>query len=210
MQPRRLTIFLCLLFALPAIPARAQQMDMDVMMRWGSADLVRYHIVGDYQGETSIASDGSGRADVTDQVVIDLTWKLSEAKLVGTPTFQNTKSVVANPHDAEPSCLPPLLKGDYEHYELQGIKDGLGGALELEVLTIYPDVEIAQDCTASRRTVPASRKVRPEDFVIPSPVMMGMPLPDSDELRVSPDKTFMTRKSAGWTWTFTPSPEPGQ
>jgi hypothetical protein len=100
-----------------------------------------------------------------------------------------------------------VLKGDYEHYELQGIKDGLGGALELEVLTIYPEVEIAQDCTASRRTVPASRKVRPEDFVLPSPVMMGMPLPDSDELRVSPDKTFMIRKSAGWTWTYTPTAE---
>jgi len=60
MPPRRLTIALCLLFALPAIPARAQQMDMEVMTRWGSADVIRYHIVGDYQGETYIASDGWG------------------------------------------------------------------------------------------------------------------------------------------------------
>jgi hypothetical protein len=205
MPPHRLTLALGFLLAFSAVPATAQQMDMDVMMRWGSADVIQYHIVGDYQAETTIASDGSGRADATDQVVIDLTWKLSEAKLVGTPTFQNAKSAVANLHDAEPSCLAPVLKGEYEHYELQGIKEGLAGALEFEVLTIYPDVEVAQDCTASRIAVPGSRKVRPEDFVIPSPVMMGMPLPDSDDLRVSPDKTFMTRKSGGWTWTFTPS-----
>jgi hypothetical protein len=54
---------------------------------------------------------------------------------VGTPRIQNSKSVVTNPHDSEPSCLPPVLKGEYEHYDLLGIKEGLGGALELEVQT---------------------------------------------------------------------------
>ena len=31
--------------------AHAQQMDMDAMMKWGAADVVRYHIVGVYQGK---------------------------------------------------------------------------------------------------------------------------------------------------------------
>jgi hypothetical protein len=35
-------------------------MDMDAMARWGAADVVRYHIVGVYQGTSYVASDGSG------------------------------------------------------------------------------------------------------------------------------------------------------
>ncbi len=184
---------------------RAQQPDTEVMMKWAGAKVIDYHIVGVYQGKPYIASDGSGQADVTDRVVIDLKWKLSEMQLVGTPTFQNTKSVLTNPKDKEPSCLPPILKGEYEHYEVLSIKEGLGGALELQVQTTYPVVEIAQSCTASRKAVAASRKTRPEELVLPSPVMMGMPLPDSDDLRVSKDKKSMIVKKAGWTWTFTPS-----
>ena len=54
------------------------------MLRWGSVDVARYHSVGVYQGQPFIASDESGRAAVTDRVVIDLTVELSEAKRVGT------------------------------------------------------------------------------------------------------------------------------
>jgi hypothetical protein len=35
--------------------------------------------------------------------------------------------------------------------------------------------------------------------------MLGMALPDSDNLSISPDKKSMIQKKAGWTWTFTPS-----
>ena len=197
---------LCLWCALAS--AHAQQVDMDAMMKWGSADLIRYHIVGVYQGKPNIASDGSGRADVTDRVVIDLVWQLSESKLVGQPTFQNTKSVTINLADREPSCLPPVLKGEYEHYELLGIKDGLGGALELQVQTTYPLVEVAQSCTASRKAVPAKNKVRAEDFTVVSPMSFAMPLPDSDALRVSKDRKSLVVKRDGWTWTYTPTPVP--
>jgi hypothetical protein len=192
---------LCLL----PITAQPQEMDMEAMMKWGSADLVRYHIVGVYKSQTYIASDGSGQADITDRVVIDLSWKLSEAQLVGRPTVQNTKSTATNLRDREASCLPPVLKGDYEHYDLLGVKNGLGGALELQVRTTYPAVDVAQSCTASRKTVPAKVVTRPEDFAVPSPVMFGMPLPPSDKLAVSPDKKSFIVKQSGWTWTFTPS-----
>ena len=91
-----------------------------------------------------------------------------------------------------------------------GIKDGPGGALELQVQTAYPVVEVAQFCKASRRTVPGKIKTRPEDMAVPSPVMFGMPLPDSDQLRVSADKKSLVHRKAGWTWTFTPSIAPGK
>lgn len=175
---------------------------------WAGAKVIRYHIVGVYQGVPNITSNpgkGSGLANVTDRIVIDLEWKLAESRLAGTPTFQNSKSVVTNPHDTEPSCLPPVLKGEYEHFELLGIKDGLGGALELQVQTTYPAVDVVQFCTGSRKSIPAGRKTRPEELVVPSPVMLGMSLPDSDNMRISPDRKSLIHKKAGWTWTFTPS-----
>ena len=190
---------------LGASAAHAQQMDMDAMMKWGAADVVRYHIVGVYQGKPTIANGSAARADVTDRVVIDFTWKLSEMKLVGSATFQNTKSTVTNPVDYEPKCLPPVLKGEYEHYELLSIKEGLSGSLEFQVQTKYPVVEVAQFCTASRKAVPAKTDTRAEEFVVISPVTFGMPLPDSDDLRISKDKKSLIAKKDGWTWTYTPS-----
>lgn len=75
MKIHRPAIMLCLLGA--SATTHSQQMDMDATMKWGAADVVRYHIVGVYQARTYIASDGAGQADITDRVVIDLTWKLS-------------------------------------------------------------------------------------------------------------------------------------
>ena len=195
---------LAMLSLIPLI-GRGQQMDMDAMAKWGAADVVRYHIVGVYQGTSYVASDGAGQGDFSDRVVIDLTWKLSEAKLVGAATIQNSKSTVSKLRDREPVCLPPVLKGDLEFYELLAVKEGLGGALYFTVRTTFPVVEVAQSCTASRKPVPAKVREEIEDFGVPSPVMLGMPLPKSDELEVTPDKkSFIVRKK-GWTWTLTPS-----
>jgi hypothetical protein len=197
---------ICAVWLLGAVvPAHAQQMDMDAMMKWSSASKIRYQIVGVYQARTYIAGDGSGRADVTDRVVIDLVWNLPESKLIGQPTFQNFKAAVTNVTDIEPKCLPPVLKGDYEHYELLGIKDGLAGALELQVQTTYPVVEVVQVCSGGRKAVPGNKVVRLDQFPVVSPVMFAMPLPDSDDLRVSSDKKSLIAKKHGWTWTFTPT-----
>lgn len=169
--------------------------------------IVDYHIVGLFQGRANVVggSAGIGYADVTDHVEIDLKWNLPESMLEGTPSIVNSKSTIENLRDPEPSCSPPIVKGEYEHYQLQGIKQGLSGALELQVQTSYPIVEVAQFCTGGRKTVPASIDTRPEELAVPSPVMLGMPLPDSDDVRISPDKKSLIQKKGDWTWTFTPS-----
>lgn len=97
---------LCALGLLGASTVHAQQMDMDAMMKWGADDVIRYHIVGVYQARTYIASEGAGQADISDGPVVDITWKLSESKLVGQPTFQNTKFVVKNVATESPSAWP--------------------------------------------------------------------------------------------------------
>lgn len=193
-------------------PAQEQQMDMEAMMHWSSANIVRYHITGVYQAQTNVigASGEIGYADVTDRVTIDLKWNLPESKLAGTPSFKNEKSVLTNLRNYEPKCLPPVLKGDYEHYELLAIKDGLAGALEFQVRTTYPAAEVVQFCTGKRKPVPARSETRPEEFTVVSPVMFGMALPDSDSLRISKDKKSLVVKNKGWTWTFTPTLDPGK
>lgn len=206
---RRLMIW-SLLFTLNTASSWAQEMDPEEMIRLTESDVLRYHIVGAYQSPTYIASDGSGLADVTDHVVIDLTWKLSESKLVGTPTFQNTKTALTKLRDREPACLPPVLKGEYEHWDLLGVMDGNAGALELQVKTTYPVMEIAQNCTASRKPVPAKVRTRPEELVVPSPVMLAMPVSGSKDLSISADRKSLIVHKAGWTWTFTPTPAPGK
>lgn len=190
---------------LAASAGHAQQMDMALAQKWGAADLIRYHIVGVYQARTSIASDGSGQADITDGLVVDLTWKLSESKPVGTPTFQNVKTVVKNVADREPSCLPPVLKGDYEHYDVLSIREDNAGGLELQVKTTWPVVEVVQFCSGKYKAVPGKTETVPEPFGVVSPVAFAMPLPDSDTLRISPDKKSLITKKNGWTWTLTPT-----
>jgi hypothetical protein len=207
MRTVRILFTLALLFVLQPAPAQGQQMDREVMKRWGSVKVVSYHVVGVYQAQTNVIGDGNwvGYADVTDRVVIDLKWKLSEAKLVGAPTILNERSIARNLRNFQPGCLPPVLKGEYEHYDLLAIKEGLSGALELQVRTTYPAAEVVQSCSGSRKSVAASVDTRPEEMVLPSPLMLAMPLPDSDDLRIGSDKKSFVVKKSGWTWTFTPS-----
>ena len=194
----------CLAGLLP-LGAMAQQMDMEAMAKWSSADLVKYHIVGVYQGTYFVAGDGSGQADFTDRVVIDLTWKHSEEKMVGAATFQNSKSVASKLRDRESACLAPVLKGNLEFFDLKAIEPSFNGGLYLKSQTIHPEVEVAQFCTASRRTVPAKVEDNTEDFGIPSPMVFAMPPPKSGEYALSPDRKSLIVKKGDWTWTLTPT-----
>jgi hypothetical protein len=192
--------------------AMASVKQVNASRKWTEAKggLIHYHIEGVFQGQVNVVGGGTwlGDADVTDRVLIELDWKLDESKLAGTPQIQNFKATVRNLRNPEPKCLPPILKGDYEHFELLGIKNGLGGALEMQVRTTYPLAEVAQNCTGSRTKVPASNRTRPEELVVVSPVLLDSKLPDSDNLRVSKDRKSLIHKKGGWTWTFTPSVKP--
>lgn len=195
----------------PALVMAASK-QVDASRKWTEAKggVIHYRIEGAFQGQVNVVGGGNwiGYADVTDRVVIELDWKLTESKLVGTPLIQNTRSTSRNLRNPEPKCLPPILRGEYEHYDLLGIKNGLGGALEFQVRTAYPVVEVAQMCTGARVKVPASTSTRPESFVMLSPVLLDSQAPGSDNLRISKDRKSLIHKKAGWTWTFTPSVKP--
>jgi hypothetical protein len=198
------------LFALLSPAAPAQQMDMAAMQYWGSAELIRYHIVGVYQDSTFIASDGAGLADISDRVVIDLNWKMSQQTIAGTPVIQNSKSVTSKVRDLTPACLAPVLQGEYEHYELLSVKPGPAGVLTFTSSTSYPVVEAAYRCTMNRKPVPAKVVTTPEDFSLPAVMLFGLPVESTEGLTISPDKKFFTVKKDGWTWTITPTKSSGK
>jgi hypothetical protein len=184
----------------------ARQVDDSRKWTGGPID---YHAVGVYSGKPQITSDpgkGSGVADVTDQVILDFKWDLAASGLVGTPKIQNSKSALKNPRDLEPKCLPPVLKGEYEHADVLSVKNGLGGALELDIRTTYPVVEVVQFCTGARKAIPGAAKTRRAELVVPSPMTFGMKLPASSKVTISPDRKSLICKDADWTWTFTPKP----
>lgn len=193
------------LLALAPRPSEAQQMDMAAMQYWGTAETIKYHIVGVYQDATFVASDGAGLADISDRVVIDLNWKMSQQSIVGTPVIQNSKSTTSKLRDLTPSCLAPVLQGEYEHYELLSVTPGPAGVLTFTSKTTYPVVEAAYRCTMSRKPVPAKVVTTPEDFSLPPVMLFGMPVESSEGLTISPDKKFFTVKKDGWTWTITPT-----
>ncbi len=187
----------------------AANKQLEASRKWTEAKggLVHYHIEGLFQGKVNVVGGTTwiGYADVTDRVVIDLDWQLGESMLMGTPVIQNFKAAARNVRNPEPTCLPPILRGEYEHFELLGIKNGLAGALEMQVRTDYPVVDVAQMCTGARVRVPASSRTRPEEMVVPSPMLLTAGVPGSANLSLSKDRTSLIHKQAGWTWTFTPS-----
>ena len=188
------------------LPSRPHAQDMEAARKWASADVIKYHIVGEYSAKTNVlAGTEIGYADVTDRVVIDLTWKLSESKLVGTPTVTNEKSTVKNLRNYEAKCNPPTLKGEYEHFTLLSIKEGLGGQAEMQVQRIYPAANVIQFCTGAPKAVKGETKTETKEFGVVSPMMFAMPLEGNKEISISPDKKSIIVKKDGWTWTYTPT-----
>jgi hypothetical protein len=191
--------------AMAAVNANAQQMDMEAMQRWGSASLIYYAVEGRHSGTTSMTATMGGVADVVDRVSMTFEWSLTEAKLLKVTSLKNFASELKNLRDREAACLPPVLKGAYELATILEVVNGLGGAIDLKIERSYPAVDVAQSCTASRKSIPAEKKVSVQSMAVPSPIIMAMGAPATQQLSYSADKKSMIVKDGDWTWTFTPS-----
>jgi signal transduction histidine kinase len=100
-----------------------------------------------------------GVADVVDRVSMSFEWSLTESKLLKLIDLKNYPSEVKNLRDREGKCLPPVLKGTYELATVLEVVNGLGGALDVKIERSYPAVDVAQFCTASRKSVAAEKKI---------------------------------------------------
>ena len=195
-------------FAL-AVPAAAQQPDMDAMQKWMTAKNVTWHVVGRYEGDPSISSDGQGLAHVTDAIEFDVTlaWQ-NDNSIVGTPKIKNAPSVVTSPHDREPKCKAPVLQGEFDYAALDAVTPGLAGALHLKMTRTFPAVTVSQVCS-STKLAPAKKTTDEQELFVPQPTFLAMGMSDKN-MSVSPDKKSLVLKNApglqGWVWTLTPTP----
>jgi hypothetical protein len=190
----------------PAVMKQAQS-SADSANQWMSGNgVVHYHIVGVYKGSPNVIGGGNwvGYADVIDRVEIDLDWKLDEAKLVGTPTFKNFNSNVANVRDYEPKCRAPVLKGAYEHFTVTGLKPGLGGYVDLSSTQSHPEAQVTQNCTGSPKIVPAVVDKDTQQFTVLSPLLFNPIGGRGKDIKVSADGKSLITSKDGWTWTYTP------
>lgn len=201
---RRPSLVLLAASSVFAIPAAAQKMDQDAMMRWASAPVIYYAVEGVYSGEMPVTPTMGGLADVLDKVNMNIEWSLADMKLLKVSDLRNATAEVSRLRDREPKCMAPVLKGPLEMTVLD-VASGLGGAIDVKIERSYPVVEVAQFCTASRKSVPASKKMDVLSMVVPSPVMMAMGAPATRELSYSADGKSMIVKNGKWSWTFTPS-----
>jgi len=173
-------------------------------MKWGQSQFVHYHVIGVHEGKATVSSTGAGFADVKDRVEIDFLWDLAQG-LIGDAKFQNTASSTSNLRDSVPQCLPPVLKGAFEFYDVRKIEAGPSLSLKLLVTTSYPIVEVAKSCTASRRAEPAKVVDRPEELVVPSPMGFAMGARDTVELQYHKQSQHIVFRKNGWVWTFVPT-----
>jgi hypothetical protein len=192
-----------------AAPAVAQQPDMAAMQKWLTAKHVAWHIVGKYDGETSVTSDGQGMGRITDVIEIDVVvdWQNNNT-IVGTPAIKNTPSTVAGLRDREPKCLAPSLNGPFDYVTLDSVTPGMIGGLHFKMTTSYPAATVSQVCT-STKVAPAKKETDEDEFPLPQPTLLAMGMATAN-LAVSPDKKSLIVKNVsefrGWTWTLTPTP----
>lgn len=204
----RRSMTLLLACVTPIVPAAAQQMDMQAMERWANAKVVYYAVEGVHSGPASMTATMGGMADVVDRVSITFEWNLSEMQLIKVTSLKNTPSEVSNLRDREPKCLPPVLKGTYEQATVLEVAQGVGGTIDMKIERSFPAVDVAQFCTASRKSIPAEKKTDVEPMPVPSPMLLAMGAPSSAELSYSADKKSMIYRKGNWAWTFTPSTTP--
>ena len=185
-------------------PSFAQEMDMNEMMKWAQAKLIRYHVFGQHDGKATVSSIGSGYGDVHDTVTLDFNWDLS-AGLVGQVAFKNAQTTVSNLRDYEAKCVPPIIKGPFEFLDVKSVAPGVSMTLVLTGTTSYPVVEVSKVCT-SRTAAPAKVVNQRIEIEVVSPVVFGMGAAPASNVKVDKSNhTIVVTKPDGWVWTFSPS-----
>jgi hypothetical protein len=196
-------------FVAASIPVAVRaQIDMDIMMKWADASVIRWTVVGDYEGEDLILNVGtSGYATVTDHVEITFDYTTEgNGGLVGTPSFVDSPTQMGALRNGADGCRAPTVSGHYERATTESLENGLGGQLAMMVRTDYPAGAVPVACTGGDQTSPARSSTEQEDFIVPGIVLLAMGEEmTGEDVRISKDKQSLIMKRDGWTYTYTPT-----
>ncbi len=196
------------LFLLAPVTSNAQ-MDMEKMMYWGDSTVIRWAVVGDYDGDQLILkASTNGHAHVKDHVEIVFEYtNAGNGGLFGAPIVTDSETELGALRNGAEGCDAPTISSDrYEHSTIESIKDGLGGQLAMMVRTDYPGGSVPVMCSGKGEPVKPRSSTTQEDLPVPSIMMLAMGQEaNSSEMQVTKDSKSIIIKRHGWTYTFTPT-----
>jgi len=183
------------------------QMNQEVMMKWMDVTVVHYAVTGDYEGEVLVVNSGTnGLATVKDHVEIGFDYDISNARLVGTPTFKDAATEMGTIRNGAEGCRPPTISGTFEYSTIESLTEGMGGQLQMNVRRDYPAAQMTVACTGGNQPVEPYSTTEQTELLVPGVMMLAMGAAlTGDDLRVSKDGTSFIVKKAGWTYTYTPT-----
>lgn len=198
-----------LAIALTAPEARAQDIDAELLLKWGGAQTVHYDVVAEYAGEMTILRGSNrwgGEALVKDRFEVSFDWSPVQTKLVGKPVFKNFPSTVP-PDIFARSCAQPPITGNYDHVEITDVKPSVLG-LELAVKRTYPAGQIPYLNEVGKCGLiasPAKTETLTHEIIPPSGTFFATPHLAPKNVTVGKDgKTIVVvDKDKGWKYTYT-------
>jgi len=206
------------LLAAPLASLPAQQMDMEMRMKWALAELVHYDVVAEYSAPTSTLIDGGYKTAVKDRFELSFDYAPTKVSVVGKPAFKNVASTVSNVYEGV--CRQPEVNGPYEHLEVLDTKPAMG-TVDLTIKRTFPAggtpfVNEEGKCglrpaAARVETVTHSIPVIPGTFfatpsLAPKHVRIGEKASETNTVTIGKDeKTIVVDDSAvnGWKYTYT-------
>jgi len=203
------------------LTAEARAQDIDAMARWTAYEVVHYHVVGKYAGDTKVLLGKQGlfrAAPVTDRVEIDFDWNQQAMKLVGTPTIKNFPSTVGTLLPVT-GCPAAKVDGAYEMATVTTVADMGAMSLTLASTRSFPpgSIPLAGDmepCGTAWEAVTPSTAPASDMMTVPPAMMVvmagmgGYPVtPDGKSLLFKGGDTGINATGLNdWEWTFTPTP----
>jgi hypothetical protein len=135
MKISRTVIFVTLVAASVASLAAAQQdMNIELYMKWGQAELVHYDVVAEYSAKTRVLE--GYKTAVTDRFELSFDAAPQKLSVIGKPVFKNTVSTMSKDF-VDALCLPLEAIGPYEHLDIIDAKPAFG-SLELTIKRSFP------------------------------------------------------------------------
>jgi hypothetical protein len=203
---KKLLPALVIVAGLPALPATAQ--DMAAAQKWANAKVVKYRVEGVHKARIPVVhGDYDGKADVTDRLVVEFTWDVKKAKVVGPVSVVDGKSEVQNLKSDGTNCPPPQLKGEYEHFQTQS-NHMVGDLIQITGTRTFPAASVSNyPASCSMRAVQGTKQEAQLYLTGAGPEALAMPaLPPGGPITIAADRKSFTLKGAeNWSWTFTPT-----
>jgi hypothetical protein len=191
--------------------------DVDAMVRWTSATVVRYQILGEFSGDAVVAkltdrTIGGVTAQVTDRFEVVLQWNQQENAIVGTPVIRNFPSTRGA---LMPWNCPRTATGPFEHSTIVAVRDdatlryanGVMAELrrDLSAGTLATMNEVGP--CALVLTGPATTETLQHPLPVPNGMMLAMPSGQGGYTHNG--KAFVIKDpntaAKGWTYTVTPT-----